>query len=294
MADARQAKFRARVQRRKMMLAQQRAKAWMEKCVRIFTGIAATRWSEEVAIPLRCCCRRMAKGFDMHSPVSIRNAAIAFHDLYLLRSLMQPLTPALKSGLSILSHKNAKELWSQGFTVVPQFASLQTIQKVVEFVKENDGYFFWQHPLNPRTYRDDKICWVDPRDAKLQQQPFLDYMARFSLLRDDLAKLVAIGHETEHQLAKYAANSLGYTRHVDADAADSLKGDRRVSAVSYLNLGWCSEHGGALRIWPPRVHHPPIEVHPHAGVLALFMSGAIPHQVKRTTKARMAFTTWFH
>ena len=129
-AGTRQAKFRARVQRRKMMLAQQRAQAWIEKCVRIFTGIGATRWAEEVAIPLRCSCRRMAEAFDLRSPTSMRNATIAFHDLYLVRSLIQPLPPDLKNGLSILSHENAKELWCQGFTVVPQFASLQTIQKV--------------------------------------------------------------------------------------------------------------------------------------------------------------------
>ena len=134
-ATARQAKFRARVQRRKMLLAQQRANEWTEKCVRILTGMAAMRWAEEVALPLRCSCRRMLVAFDLRSQTSKRNAVIAFHDFYLLRGLMQPLTSTLTSGLSILSHKNATELWFQGFTVVPQFATLQTIQEVKPCVK---------------------------------------------------------------------------------------------------------------------------------------------------------------
>ena len=130
----RQAKLRERAQLRRMLLAQQHSKTWIEKCVRIFTGIAATRWADEVALPLRCCCRQLVKAFDLRSPTAQRNAVIAFHDFYLVRGLVQPFknipTSAFNDGLKILTRDNAKELWSQGFTIVPQFATLETIKQV--------------------------------------------------------------------------------------------------------------------------------------------------------------------
>ena len=108
--------------------------------------------------------------------------------------------------------------------------------QVVQFFKDIDNYFCWQHPLNPRTYRDDQICWVKPREHKLQEdQSFRNYMKRyvlvlnannpsitsgriytytytdtyyrthhrFHLLQQDLAHLVHIGDKKEYQLVRY-------------------------------------------------------------------------------------------
>ena len=89
---------------------------------------------------------------------------------------------------------------------------------------------------------------------------------------------------------------------------------RVVTAVLYLNARDISADidGGELRLWPPACSRDPdesyskdqehattyvIDVPPRGGTLVLFLSGAVPHQVrkiKRGAAPRIALTAWFH
>jgi hypothetical protein len=92
---------------------------------------------------------------------------------------------------------------------------------------------------------------------------------------------------------------------MDADPEDSAGGgDRRVTAVVYLtgdgpaddapaDDGRGRSRGGALRLWAP-AGGGCVDVAPLPGRMAIFLSGAIPHQVQRVRRERLAFTSWFY
>ncbi len=90
-----------------------------------------------------------------------------------------------------------------------------------------------------------------------------------------------------------------------AAAASTRTSARVVSAVLYLNDDWPVEAGGALRLWPaPHLgasggRTSVVDVRPVGGRMVLFLSGAVPHQVRpirrrHARQARMALTAWFH
>jgi Rps23 Pro-64 3,4-dihydroxylase Tpa1-like proline 4-hydroxylase len=78
---------------------------------------------------------------------------------------------------------------------------------------------------------------------------------------------------------------------------------RRLTLLVYLNPGWTTEQGGALRLTPPAAFLPPpasgeevspeaIDVYPVGGRMVLFYSAEIPHEVMPTFGDRHAITIW--
>jgi len=160
----------------------------------------------------------------------------------------------------------------------------------------------------------------------------------FRRLRRELVEICGVrlcsdGKGTdEYQLARYSGGANGYARHCDHDEPIELTAinqflakdcrlsapganathDRAVSAVLYLNnQEW--DDGGELRLWPAPHSTASgsctaIDVKPTGGRLVLFLSGAIPHQVRPRKKvvkhrgsvsmvnqeARVALTVWYH
>lgn len=160
----------------------------------------------------------------------------------------------------------------------------------------------------------------------------------FRRLRHELVEICGVrlckdGKGTdEYQLARYNRGANGYARHCDHDEPIEFIGinqfgakdhrfsppganpthDRAVSAVLYLNnKEW--DDGGELRLWPAphstaNGSCTAIDVKPVGGRLVLFLSGAIPHQVRPRKKvvergggvnmakgeARVALTAWYH
>ncbi len=51
-------------------------------------------------------------------------------------------------------------------------------------------------------------------------------------------------------------------------------------------------HGGALRLFPPDAA--PVDVYPHCGRLAMFLSKTVAHEVMPTVVPRHSFTLWYY
>lgn len=78
--------------------------------------------------------------------------------------------------------------------------------------------------------------------------------------------------------------------HADSDEAVDM---RRVTAIVYLNQGWRSEDGGALRLFPfPWAAR--VDVAPEVGTLVLFHSTRLLHRVMPSARERLCFTIWLH
>lgn len=112
-------------------------------------------------------------------------------------------------------------------------------------------------------------------------------LARLERLRLALNERLVLGAFTlELHWALYPPGA-GYARHVDQPRGGR---ERVVSIVLYLNEGWQSADGGALRL-----HHETegeIDVLPRAGTLAAFRSEGLAHEVCVARRERLALTGW--
>jgi predicted 2-oxoglutarate/Fe(II)-dependent dioxygenase YbiX len=96
---------------------------------------------------------------------------------------------------------------------------------------------------------------------------------------------------------KYAYYPCGgrYQKHVDGGInAGSVA--REWSFLLYLNEGWTPADGGHLRVFDHRGgddgHY--TDIAPAAGTLVVFKSDVVPHEVRPTTKRRLAIVGWLH
>ena len=158
----------------------------------------------------------------------------------------------------------------------------------------------WDVPT-PHRWRDDRITWVEKR--QLEGRPALQAVrARITSLLEELSLTVRMKGHSESQIGVYREAARGYARHRDADPADGTEGwpdqgtgDRRMTAILYLNPGWEPCHGGRLRLWKPGGEAE--DVAPRGGRLLLFLSGCVEHQVLAVgpgSAPRVAFTVWFY
>jgi len=70
---------------------------------------------------------------------------------------------------------------------------------------------------------------------------------------------------------------------------------RAVSFLVYLNEGWKSTDGGALRIYGSRENEQErhVDVQPEAGTLVMFRSDTVAHEVLTTHRRRQCIVGWF-
>lgn len=134
-----------------------------------------------------------------------------------------------------------------------------------------------------KAVRGDEIAWIDEGAP----DPFPELRERFLALKEELNASAYLGlSRMEVQLAHYPGEGEGYAAHRDAFAGP---GNRRLTAIVYLNRGWVPEHGGALRLHVD----PPRDVEPQAGRLVVFLAERIQHEVLPTHAPRWALTAWF-
>lgn len=99
---------------------------------------------------------------------------------------------------------------------------------------------------------------------------------------------------TELYYAYYATGG-HYVRHLDVPASsDGWSGGHRreVSVLLYLDQGWQSEWGGALRIFDASHASGSFDVLPEAGTLVLLRSDRIEHEVTPTLRPRTCVVGW--
>ena len=92
--------------------------------------------------------------------------------------------------------------------------------------------------------------------------------------------------ELEMHYACYPPGA-GYERHVDQPRGSAR---RRVSLVLYLNLGWESADGGALRLFDGEKFE---DIEPSCGRLVCFLSAGQEHCVLPARRERLSLSGWF-
>ena len=134
--------------------------------------------------------------------------------------------------------------------------------------------------------RSDIICWWDPLSVVRIQQAFWHFIQG---LRLQLNRHLFLGlHDAELHYAIYPCGAF-YGKHLDRFRSSNL---RKISLVLFLNETWAEEDGGHLRLYDDdgRSYR---DVLPKGGVLVLFFSDRVLHEVRPTNRERLSLTGWF-
>lgn len=136
--------------------------------------------------------------------------------------------------------------------------------------------------------RGDNIVWLD--NASAHDAP-RRYLAELEQLRQTINQQLFLGlFEFEGHFAVYGPGTF-YQRHLDQhQGSDS----RQITCVMYMNENWQPEHHGELRLYiADNGGERTIDIPPHAGLLACFLSDVFYHEVLPTTAERYSVTGWF-
>lgn len=136
--------------------------------------------------------------------------------------------------------------------------------------------------------RGDSIAWLD---ADSREAPVIDCLAMFDALRLTLNEQLYMNlHDVESHLAIYPPGAV-YGKHLDQFATGPQR--RQLSLVLYLNEGWVSANGGALRLYLDESASDQIDIYPTSGRLVLFVSSRFWHEVLPSNRQRLSLTGWF-
>lgn len=143
--------------------------------------------------------------------------------------------------------------------------------------------------------RGDEIAWlaadgqVETSAGARASSTLAPLWAAFDALRRPLLEAAYVRLDRfDVQLAHYPGAGAGYLRHWDAFTRGP--GQRRLTAILYLNAGWNPPHGGLLRLHLS----PPRDVQPRLDRLVVFLSDQVEHEVLPALSARLAATAWYY
>lgn len=134
--------------------------------------------------------------------------------------------------------------------------------------------------------RGDRIQWLD---AERDGAAATAYLARMHALRDALNQRLFLGlMDFEAHFAHYPPGAR-YARHLDRFRSDDA---RTLSTVLYLGAHWQAGDGGELRIYPRASGEAAQDLAPLPGLLVLFLSAEIEHEVLPTRVDRYSIAGW--
>ncbi|UII34058.1 2OG-Fe(II) oxygenase [Fulvivirga ulvae] len=185
----------------------------------------------------------------------------------------------------------ADGLANQDYAIVDHFLPMEEVNDILKvFALHQDSDRFKRAGIGKddnlqydRSIRGDYIKWIDPNDALLPVQKFLD---RINHLKDYLNRTCFLGiKDYETHFTIYPPGSF-YKRHLDQFKND---GARKISFICYLNTQWQPGDGGELRLYLDKEIR---DIAPTAGKLACFRSEIIEHEVLLSMKDRFSLTGW--
>ncbi len=134
------------------------------------------------------------------------------------------------------------------------------------------------------TVRGDAITWLSP-----ELPGFGELFSAMTALRDGLNQGAYLGLDRfDVQAAWYPGEGAHYARHRDAFPG---QGNRRLTAICYLNPAWKPEHGGALRLF---LDEGRLDVEPVLDRLVVVLSERLEQEVLPAYAPRLAATAWFY
>ena len=133
--------------------------------------------------------------------------------------------------------------------------------------------------------RGDRIAWLDDLHATAPERLLLDALEDVRLAMNRRLALGLFDLEAHYALYPPGAR---YARHRDRFRDDDA---RILSCVIYLNDGWSSRDGGALRLH--LADGTSRDIPPEGGTLVAFLSDRFEHEVLPATRARVSLTGWF-
>jgi SM-20-related protein len=148
--------------------------------------------------------------------------------------------------------------------------------------------------LDP-SIRGDEIAWlsasgeVESSAGTRAPSALAPLWAAFDAMRRALAESAYLRLDRfDVQLARYPGGGVGYLRHRDSFARGP--GQRRLTAILYLNPAWAPADGGVLRLHlvPPR------DLEPRLDRLVVFLSDRVEHEVLPALSPRLAATAWYY
>lgn len=133
--------------------------------------------------------------------------------------------------------------------------------------------------------RRDLVRWLDPSAASPHAALWWHCLEalREALNRHLFLSLV----ESEAHFAVYPAGAF-YRRHLDRFRDDDA---RTISCLLYLNDAWATKDGGQLRLYPPD-GSASIDVLPAGGMIVLFRSDTVEHEVLPAFRQRLSIACW--
>ncbi len=191
------------------------------------------------------------------------------------------------------SEENVQTYLAEGVLILEQALPPAFIQLLAQESMDLFAGGFFSHAGVGKTrgrridkqIRADSICWWDPTSPSLTQQRFWNFLEN---LRLEFNRHLFLGlFDSELHYAAYQIGGF-YKPHLDQFRQNN---QRQVSVVLFLNPDWLDSDGGALRLYGDdrRIFR---DVYPKAGVLALFNSARVLHEVLPTRRVRLSLTGW--
>jgi SM-20-related protein len=136
--------------------------------------------------------------------------------------------------------------------------------------------------------RGDQIRWLEASPASVAQR---DLLLQLDQLRGMLNRELQFGlFEFGGHFALYPPGA-AYRKHRDQHRGAQ---GRVLSCVVYLNKGWKTEDGGALRLYLDQADEQDhCDVLPEGGKLVCFLSERFWHEVLPAARERLSLTGWF-
>lgn len=139
------------------------------------------------------------------------------------------------------------------------------------------------HAAHNKSFRGDKIYWLDRAHNDKYENKFFDLLDNFISHLNSTCYTSIRSYEFHYTM--YEKESF-YKKHIDQFQNND---SRKYSMVIYLNEDWQEGDGGELCIHHgDKVEH----ISPNSGKTVFFKSSELSHEVLRTRKKRMSITGW--
>lgn len=195
-----------------------------------------------------------------------------------------------------LFEKIIDDLMVQHYSVVPDLFSIAEVEGLrQELLFEFEQDAFQKAAIGNKfneqiksEIRGDFILWLDRESVKPASRCFLQ---RIDKLTEYLNRTCFLGiAQSEFHFALYPSGSF-YKRHLDAFQNDDR---RKLSVILYLNESdWQQNNGGELVIYTSQNNiEKAVKVNPFPGVMVIFESKILEHEVFPANRNRLSITGW--